>query len=81
MRDTVRSSEVKTVCARNMETASTREEDFRLKTVSRKSRNDLETEIETVGSETETSKNYLETCRDRGSVWRTVMFTHIPQIT
>src|SRR5688572_8410002 len=35
-----------------METASTKEQDFRFETVSKKARNDLETEIET-----ETSKN------------------------
>ena len=42
-----------------METASTKEQDFRFETVSKKSRNDLETETETVGfeTETETSKN------------------------
>ena len=37
-----------------MDTASTREQDFRFETVSKESRNDLETETETVGSETET---------------------------
>jgi len=37
-----------------METASTEEQDFRFETVSKMSANDLETETETVGSETET---------------------------
>src|SRR5688572_6098412 len=55
-RNTVRSSEQNTVCTRTLETASTRAQDFRFETVSKKSRNDLETETETetVGSETET---------------------------
>ena len=68
----VRNSELKTVCVRTMETASTREQDFRFETVSKKSRNDFmtETETETMGPRPRHQKTYLEMSRDRDSVSR-----------